>query len=558
MSKLDKLNNKLKKSFALNDKELLRLENESVKVLITDYKASLKNIKSEIADFMEKYPEYSDMIAYKRLVKLKDVIATEIKELTKSSKKNMRAFIPEHVLNGYNSYSEIVGGAVGIDFASYGKADALNKYNQYSEITWLDAVDDNEYQTLRRMNSTITQGVIEGESYQKIAQNMTDQMDKAYYRMERIARTEIPKAQTFGRQLGFEEAQKSGLDVVKVWISAHDKRVRPNHEAMDGKEAIYGEDKDKFKFTTMDGTILVDAPHLTNTTDDINCLPGNTFVLAKGINKGTKRYYEGNLIEITTRDTVITASPNHPILTDKGFVPFNLIDKNSNIVNCRFKENVSTPNPNPNYRPIRFDELLSFLNVTGFSKRVRGVRPQFHGDGFNSDVDIISLKGFLRNWVESVIFKNADNRRFSFANFAKSFFFSESRFIHFTFRTFATLASLVARFKLLSPRFFGHIEPFNPFRLGLTSSIDSILTENPGDNSTTDIETFCEGVFGNPVDIIFNNPISIRKYYFSGHLYNLETVNEFYLGNTIKNNDNHNILHNCRCSMVTQFNNLEN
>ena len=56
----------------------------------------------------------------------------------------------------------------------------------------------------------------------------------------------------------------------KIWDATLDSRTRPNHGAMESKPANIK--TGLFTFTTMKGSIIeVAGPHLTGTTDDINC-----------------------------------------------------------------------------------------------------------------------------------------------------------------------------------------------------------------------------------------------------------------------------------------------
>lgn len=273
----DKIQSDLNKYYDLGESLLLSTENRSIELLADDYRRALRNVKSDIAGMVEKYPTYDEMIAYKRLEKLEKSISDTITQLTDSQKASMKDFLGKAVTDGYNTqaYALETSSMGSISFASMTeKTVALNKLNNYQRITWVDATTENGAMTIRRMNSMLSQGIIEGLGYQEIARTMSEQMNMAFYRMERIARTEIHKAQQFGRKLGFDEASKSDIAVNKLWISAVDERTRPNHLSMNRKTANQESENDEFRFdfVTMGGNaIRVDGPGLTNTTDDINC-----------------------------------------------------------------------------------------------------------------------------------------------------------------------------------------------------------------------------------------------------------------------------------------------
>ena len=68
------------------------------------------------------------------------------------------------------------------------------------------------------------------------------------YRSEVIARTEIVRASNFASLWG---AQSTGLDMDKVWLSARDKRTRPDHSDADGQRV-----KNNGHFVLNDGSRL--------------------------------------------------------------------------------------------------------------------------------------------------------------------------------------------------------------------------------------------------------------------------------------------------------------
>lgn len=84
--------------------------------------------------------------------------------------------------------------------------------------------------------NSITQGIIQGESIPQIAKRMAS--DTGYHNMKamtRYARTAMTAAQNAGRIDTMHRAQGMGLKIKKVWIAAHDSRVRDAHADLDGE-----------------------------------------------------------------------------------------------------------------------------------------------------------------------------------------------------------------------------------------------------------------------------------------------------------------------------------
>lgn len=135
---------------------------------------------------------------------------------------------------------------------------------------------------------------------------------------------------------------------------------------------------------------------LTNTYLNIhpNCLVPGGFILAEGVMAASRRDYKGNVIQfITSRGNKITVTPNHPVLTNKGFVPAGLLKEGDKIVETTSKYvSFFRKTPNDVNIPTRIEEIFhSFVKAgNSFTFRVKGSPIQFHGDGIaNSKVDII-------------------------------------------------------------------------------------------------------------------------------------------------------------------------
>lgn len=86
------------------------------------------------------------------------------------------------------------------------------------------------------LNGAITQGIIQGESVQKIAHRIAESTGESCYKSAlRNARTAYTGAQNAGRIEGMHQAQKLGINLRKKWLSAHDGHTRDAHVHLDGQ-----------------------------------------------------------------------------------------------------------------------------------------------------------------------------------------------------------------------------------------------------------------------------------------------------------------------------------
>lgn len=88
----------------------------------------------------------------------------------------------------------------------------------------------------RMMDRIATQGILQGESVQKIAQRIAKQTgESAAGAALRNARTMQTGAQNAGRLEGMHRAQDMGIKLKKMWIATLDGRTRDSHRDLDGQ-----------------------------------------------------------------------------------------------------------------------------------------------------------------------------------------------------------------------------------------------------------------------------------------------------------------------------------
>lgn len=128
-------------------------------------------------------------------------------------------------------------------------------------------------------------------------------------------------------------------------------------------------------------------------------LAGSTFATYGELNEMVRADYEGPAITFTTPDGYsLTIGPNHPILTDKGFVRANLITKSHKLA---YDTRIITPNSiiNSNLKnmPMVEDVFKSLLLMGGNVSKVATTTHDFHGDRVfcKGDVDVIKPTGGL-------------------------------------------------------------------------------------------------------------------------------------------------------------------
>ena len=233
------------------------------KILLREYKQSLDTIKKQIITVYEKYSSdgvltYAEMSKYNRLNRLFKSVNEEVVRLSGKSEKIVNhlaydAFGESFYLMGYEievGCANIVNAPVDLGFGLLNKDTIIAAVeNPMNKIAYMGLRDS----MLIKARSTITQGLIQGQSYFKMAQGLKKDFEGKAKNNLRIARTEAGRAQCKGNLASIEHAQAEGAELEKFWISTLDKDTRPTHRDMDGQIA------DKDGMFTLAG-IQIDRP----------------------------------------------------------------------------------------------------------------------------------------------------------------------------------------------------------------------------------------------------------------------------------------------------------
>lgn len=89
---------------------------------------------------------------------------------------------------------------------------------------------------MKIINSQVLQGILQGESIDKISKRLQNVTDMNEASAVRNARTMTTSAENKGRQDSYQKASEDGIVMKKVWIATDDKRTRAWHADLDGEE----------------------------------------------------------------------------------------------------------------------------------------------------------------------------------------------------------------------------------------------------------------------------------------------------------------------------------
>ncbi|MDP2663545.1 MAG: hypothetical protein Q8R28_22760, partial [Dehalococcoidia bacterium] len=199
-------------------------------------------------------------------------------------------------------------------------------------------------------------------------------------RATRIATTEATRFFAEGNRLAVEgDDQVGGLQ----WQTAEDEKVCPICAPRDMQ--IYPK---------------AEAPM---PPAHVNCLLPGGDIEARGIEAVMRSRYAGPALELRTQSGhKLSVTPNHPILTPRGFRPAYLIQVGDEIICGTLRQGEPAPiDPYHQHGPARIEDIWDAYQIAPAvsAGRVPATTEDLHGDGrwIDGQIDIIGTDGLLEN-----------------------------------------------------------------------------------------------------------------------------------------------------------------
>jgi hypothetical protein len=154
---------------------------------------------------------------------------------------------------------------------------------------------------------------------------------------------------------------------------------------------------------------LGDMCKILSCTDDnrTGCLIGSTPVSSGVVWAVHRRTYKGRGARIRTkRGREFTATPNHPVLTLRGWVRADGLNEGDYLV-CDGRQQYARPSREKDNagHPSTFTQVFDALAEVGVFERRAGRQDDFHGDGMDGEVDVLRPYGELRLGCFAPVYK---------------------------------------------------------------------------------------------------------------------------------------------------------
>lgn len=170
--------------------------------------------------------------------------ALEISRVNETAAAYVNGQLPEVYARNYNQIAAGVNGQ--ISGYSFELVDASTVRNlATSDKTLLpyktiDTVKDVRW-NVQKVNSEVLQGILSGDSMDKIAGRLSSVLGMNETSAIRNARTSVTSAENKGRMDMLHDAEDKGVQAKKVWMATNDDRTRDAHAELDGEEAFVDE-----------------------------------------------------------------------------------------------------------------------------------------------------------------------------------------------------------------------------------------------------------------------------------------------------------------------------
>ena len=237
--KLEEMEKRLSAIYSRAEKEIQKTADEYFSKFAKQDEAKRKLLEQgKITE--EEYTKWrKGKVMYgKRFTEMKEQCAKQLLNVNKTAIAYINGELPEVYAINYNALKSAVDGVGGYSFTLV-DADTVRNLAvtdtsllPYKEI---DPAKDIPW-NMKKINAETLQGILQGESMDKIAKRLRNVQEMNKTQAIRSARTIVTGAENKGRQDSYKRAEEDGVVMKREWISTNDSRTRHWHAELDGVE----------------------------------------------------------------------------------------------------------------------------------------------------------------------------------------------------------------------------------------------------------------------------------------------------------------------------------
>lgn len=275
-----------------------------------------------------------------------------------------------------------------------------------------------------------------------------------------------------------------------------------------------------------------------------NCFPAGTLIAGPSVQAVTSRPHKGELVTIETASgDRLTGTPNHPILTPRGWVALGDLREGDDLFRCSDAERVALAvDPHEHQGVARIEDVASAVGVT--FQRVPVAAADFHGDGIaDSQVDVVLADGFGHDHAS--IRQAADHlgeRELVGAGVAPVALFAERSSAQVGVAAMHTANGGVGSVRQCSALLRGERGHPHVHRRAASAWLDPGREQPPADPASVDAQALAERLLGLSAGVTVDQIRHVERVASHGRVYNLQTAEGWFVAAGI-------IVSNCRCGL---------
>ena len=246
-----------------------------------------------------------------------------------------------------------------------------------------------------------------------------------------------------------------------------------------------------------------------------NCIVGGTIVSSPSIKATFKRWYAGYVVDIRTEGgNLLTVTPNHPVLTDKGWIEAGALNVGDNVISSRDCETATAfVNPNDYNRPALIEDVIeTFGRAAGVASVSVPTTPiDFHGDGMKGNVEIVRADSLLQRGVSASFSEPCDHLSLVSGGVRLGALSANSAQALFPKRNDTTSDRFVSVGAVDGVLFGGSGLHHKTIGTCAVSGCDTFAQQSSSDCITRDPELFSERIFGFAREVAGSNGMSVES-----------------------------------------------
>ena len=182
-----------------------------------------------------------------RYHQMADTLAADMTHTNQIAASVINGYLPEvyAVNHNYGTYEIEKGSRINTQYTMYDRQTVERLIRDNPDLLPRKAavnVPKDQLWNKKHINSAVTQGILQGESIDKISQRLAATVtDMSHASAIRNARTMTTSAQNGGRIDSYKRAESMGIKILQEWMATLDDRTRHEHRQLDGQKRKVGE-----------------------------------------------------------------------------------------------------------------------------------------------------------------------------------------------------------------------------------------------------------------------------------------------------------------------------